>query len=74
MLPESIATLNKHKHFYDFYIKTRELVNFYPHIQLELLNVYRTEVDPYYHYNKNCGECVKNFLTLIYKWYAKIST
>ena len=60
---------DKHRHFYDFYHKTGEIVNFNHDIQKELLDEYRRVKDEYYHYNTNCTICVIDFLNLIYRWY-----
>ena len=60
---------DKHRHFYDFYHKTGEIVNFNHDIQKELLDEYRRVKDAYYHYNTNCTICVIDFLNLIYRWY-----
>ena len=60
---------DKHRHFYDFYHKTVEIVNFNHDIQNELLNEYRKLKDEYYHYNTNCKVCVTDFLNTIYRWY-----
>jgi hypothetical protein len=69
MLPESIETLERHKHYYEFYVRTGELVSFRIEAQNELLNVYRKEVDGYYHFNRNCPQCIIRFLNTVYKWY-----
>jgi hypothetical protein len=71
MLSESIATLQRHKHYYDGYVKSQELVNFWPHVVQELLDVYRAEYDQWYHLNKRCNACKIEFLLLIYKLYEK---
>jgi hypothetical protein len=63
---------DKHRHFYDFYHKTGEIVNFNHDIQKELLNEYRRVNDAYYHYNTNCTICVIDFLNLIYRWYDNL--
>jgi len=60
-----LATLLKHKHFYDLFKATGELVAFNYDIQNELLEVMRTK-DPYYQYNGRCGACVATFLTNVY--------
>jgi len=57
-----------HKHIYDFYLKTDEIVNLHPHIKQELLDAYRV-FDPYYFVNLNCPACVAEFLDLIYRVY-----
>jgi hypothetical protein len=59
----------KHRHIWNLYQVSRELVNFHHHIQAELLVAYRALVDPFYHYNNNCRECVQEFITRCYTWY-----
>lgn len=61
----------KHKHIYDLYYNSGEIVNFSHDIQNELLMAYREAHDQYYNYNRTCPVCVAEFLTLIYRWYAK---
>lgn len=61
------AVFAKHKHYYDFYVKTGELVNFNHDIQAELLAAYRTAKDAYYTYNNSCKVCVIEFLKNIYR-------
>lgn len=60
-----LAILLKHKHFYDLFIKTGELVGFTHDIQAELLEVYKI-ADPIYTYNNRCGACVGTFLSNVY--------
>jgi hypothetical protein len=60
-----LATLLKHKHFYDLFKATGELVAFTNEVQNELLEVMRTS-DPYFTYNNRCGACVGTFLTNVY--------
>jgi hypothetical protein len=64
-----LAVFAKHKHFYDFFDKTGELVNFHAEIQNELLTAYHNLFDPYYHYQRTCAACVAGFLTLAYRQY-----
>ena len=61
-----LQILLKHKHFYDLFKTTGELVGFTQEIQNELLEVYRIK-DPYYTYNNRCGACVGTFLVNVYK-------
>lgn len=61
----SLAVLSKHKHYYDLFSKTGELVNFSHEVQNELLAVYQ-KFDPGYSYNRGCGACVGAFLYLVY--------
>jgi hypothetical protein len=63
---------DKHRHYYDFYHKTGEIVNFHHDVQQELLNEYRRLKDEYYHFNNNCKVCVIDFLNTIYRWYDNI--
>ena len=37
---ETNAIFDKHRHYYDFYHKTGEIVNFHHDVQIELLNEY----------------------------------
>jgi len=60
-----LETLLKHKHFYDLFKATGELVAFTHDIQNELLQIMRTR-DPYYQYNTRCGACVGTFLNNVY--------
>ena len=66
-----LAVFAKHRHFYDFFDKTGELVNFHAEIQEELLTAYRYLFDTYYHYQRTCAACVAGFLTLAYRQYLK---
>lgn len=69
-----MEVFEKHRHIWNLYQVSRELVNFHHHIQAELLIAYRALVDPFYFYNNACGECVQEFITRCYTWYeAKIS-
>lgn len=61
----------KHRHYYDFFIKAGEIVNFNHDVQSELLEAYRNKVDQYYHYTNTCPACVAEFLINCYKWYDK---
>jgi len=69
-LPENphLQTLLRHKHIYDLFEHTGELVGFHPHIRNEVVNAYKSE-HPHYDYNRNCGECVMEMITTIYRWY-----
>ena len=64
-----MQTFARHKHIYDFYSKTGEMVNFHHDIQQELLVAYRAKVDPYYTFSNTCPVCVCDFLNQIYRWY-----
>lgn len=59
----------KHRHYYDFFMATGEMVNFHHEVQAELLVAYRAEFDVFYDYQKTCPACVAEFLTLIYRQY-----
>jgi hypothetical protein len=61
-----LEVLSKHKHYYDLFIKSGELVGFTHDVQQELLQVYRL-VDPVYTYNNRCGACIGTFLVNVYK-------
>lgn len=69
MLQKYIDILERHKHFYDFYMKTGEIVNFNIDVQNELLYVYRAYKDPYYHLNRSCPVCISEFLKSVYSLY-----
>jgi len=64
----SLTILSKHKHFYDFYMQTGEIVNFHHHIQNEIFDAYKVE-HPHYYYQRTCPVCVANFLVTVYNWY-----
>jgi len=72
MLPEEkhLQTLLLHKHIYDMFEKTGELVNFHPHIRKEVADAYRVE-HPHFHYNDNCTACICEMITTIYRYYNK---
>jgi hypothetical protein len=65
-----LKTLAKHKHIYDLYVLTGELVNFHADIHDEVINAYRV-VQPHYHYNRNCPACVCDMLKDVYNYYNK---
>lgn len=64
-----LQTLLKHKHFYDLFKTSGELVGFTMEVQNELLEVMRTK-DPYFTYNNRCGACVGSFLVNTYKRFS----
>ena len=70
--PEQTAldVLAKHKHIYDFYMNTGELVNFHLDIREEIVNAYKYW-EPHYHYNKTCTICVAEMIRTIYNFYNK---
>ena len=61
----------RHKHIWDFFNNTGEMVNFHLHIQQELLEAYQKLHDPYYHYNRTCPVCIAEFIHRIYNWYTE---
>ena len=65
-----LKVLSKHKHIYDFYVHTGELVNFHADIHNEVIEAYRV-VNPHYHYNRSCPACVCDMLKDVYNYYNK---
>ena len=65
-----LETLLKHKHFYDLFKTSGELVGFTHEAQNELLEVMRTK-DPYFTYNNRCGACIGTFLVNVYKTFTE---
>ena len=63
-----LLILAKHKHIFDLYEKTGEIVNLHPHIREEIVSAYKVEF-PYFHYNSNCSACVGEMLYTIYNYY-----
>lgn len=63
-----LKILSDHKHIYDLFEKTGEMVNLHPHIRDEIVNAYRVE-NPHFHYNGNCGACIIEMMVTIYQWY-----
>lgn len=61
-----MEVFDKHRHYYDSFVKTGEIVNLWPEVVNELLNEYR-KTDPYYHLNRNCKICIVEFLKTIYQ-------
>ena len=61
-----LAILLKHRHHYDLFIRSGEIVNFSADVQDELLQVIRLKI-PTYEYNRRCDACVCEFLVLTYK-------
>lgn len=70
---QHLKVFAEHQHIHDFFMRTGELVNFHHHIQSELLEAYKANVDPYYSYNNSCPACVAEFITKIYRWYKQQS-
>ena len=67
-----LKTLLEHKHIYDFFMRSQELVGFHPHIQDAVFNAYMV-YDPHFHVNRTCPACVAEALVKIYKWYENES-
>lgn len=65
-----LKILYHHKHIYDFFIKTGELVNFYPELRKKIVDAYKVE-NPHYHYNDRCVSCVVEMLVEVYIWFEK---
>lgn len=65
-----LQTLLKHKHIFDLYEKTGEVVSFSHEVQNEVLEAYRV-YDPHYHYQRTCPVCVAQFLNTVYTWLNK---
>ena len=69
MLQSTIDTLNRQYHRWELYKKCGELIGIPPHEINELIDVWRAEVDPYFHLNRACPICVKEFFKQIFTWY-----
>jgi len=71
MIPENnyLAVFAKHKHYYDMFAASGEVVNFNHDVQDELLEAYRGLFDEYYNYSRTCKVCVIEFLMLAYRKY-----
>jgi len=67
-----LQTLSKHKHIYDLFEKTGEVVNFHQDIRREIVDAYKVH-NPYFHYNDNCQACVTEMLSIIYRWYKQVT-
>lgn len=63
-----LQTLSEHKHIYDFFINTGELVGFAPHIRGEVAAAYR-HWHPHYQYRESCAACISEMIVTIYRWY-----
>lgn len=61
-----LEILLRHKHHYDLFMRSGEIVNFNADIQDELLSVIKLKI-PHYDYNRRCDACVCEFLVLTYK-------
>lgn len=68
----SLKVFETHKHIYDFFQKTGEIVNLHPHIKQELLDAIRV-FQPYYFVNLNCPACIVDFLNDVYRIYQEKS-
>jgi hypothetical protein len=73
MLPEDkhLQTLLRHKHIYDLFARTNEIVGLTPEVRGEITNAYRQIHDAHYHYNDGCHTCIVEMLVTIYSWYNK---
>ena len=71
MLPEDkhLQTLLKHKHIYDLFARTNEIVGLTPEVRGEISNAYRQLHDAHYHYNDGCHTCIVEMLMTIYSYY-----
>jgi len=69
MTPADIEVIERYYPEWELFKKCGELIKIPPHAADELLRVYREKVDKYYHYNKRCAECFKDFFKLVYTWY-----
>ena len=67
-----LKTLSEHKHVYDFFMRSQELVGFHAHIQDAVFNAYLV-VDPYFHVNRTCPACLVEALIKVYKWFENES-
>ena len=63
-----LLKLAEHKHIFDLFKQTNELVGFHTHIQQEVADAYRVE-HPHFHYNSSCAVCVSEMIITIYTWY-----
>jgi hypothetical protein len=64
-----LSVFKRYHPIWERFKKSHELVDFYEYVQAELLVSYRALVDPFYHYDRSCSDCKKNFITLAYIWY-----
>lgn len=65
-----LQVLLKHKHIYDLFEKTGELVNFHADIHNEVIEAFKVD-NPHYHYNRNCPACVCEMLKDVYNYLNK---
>lgn len=65
---QHLQILSKHKHIYDLFARTGEIVGLYPHIKAEIVNAYRVH-EPGYKFNERCNACVGEMLTTVYRYY-----
>lgn len=64
----ALRVFAKHKPIYDLYVHTGELVNFHADVHNEIINAFK-EINPHYHYNRNCPSCVCDMLRDVYNYY-----
>lgn len=63
-----LKVLAKHKHIYDLFVQTGELVNFSADIHNEVIEAFKVD-NPHYHYNRSCPACVCEMLKDVYNYY-----
>ena len=63
-----LSVLSKHKHIWDLYDLTGEIVNFHVHIRGEVVEAYR-HWHPHYRYNDGCSACIAEMLNIVYRFY-----
>jgi len=66
-----LKVLLEHKHIYDNFKKTGEIINLTPTTMDAIASAYRTE-HPYFQYNHRCHACVVDMICQVYEWYNKI--
>lgn len=67
-----LQILSKHKHIYDLFTQTGEVVNLNHDIQKEIVDAYKVYFT-YFTYNNNCLACVTEMLGIIYRWYDQVT-
>ena len=65
-----MRVLSKHKHIWDLYDLTGEIVSFHAEIRKEVADAYR-HWHPHYAYNDTCPACIAEMLNTVYKFYNK---
>ena len=70
--PSYLAVFAKHRHIYDLFNRSGEMINFFGDIQDELLIAYREATgDVHYNFTRTCPACIAEFLCRVYNWYDK---